>query len=49
MQERVTLYMGLPVVASTTTHGTAFDIAGQGIADPGGLAAALAYAVKLAS
>ena len=43
-----TLFMGLPVIAATTAHGTAFDIAGQGIADPGSLAAALDYVVKLA-
>jgi 4-phospho-D-threonate 3-dehydrogenase / 4-phospho-D-erythronate 3-dehydrogenase len=44
-----TLFMGLPVVAATTAHGTAFDIAGQGIADPGSLAAALEYVIRLAS
>jgi 4-phospho-D-threonate 3-dehydrogenase / 4-phospho-D-erythronate 3-dehydrogenase len=43
-----TLFMGLPVVAATTAHGTAFDIAGQGIADPGSLAAALEYVIRLA-
>ena len=43
-----TLFMGLPVIGATTAHGTAFDIAGQGIADPGSLAAALDYVVKLA-
>ncbi len=43
-----TLWMGLPVIGATTAHGTAFDIAGQGIADPGSLRAALDYAIKLA-
>ncbi len=43
-----TLWMGLPVIGATTAHGTAFDIAGQGIADPGSLRAALEYAIKLA-
>ena len=43
-----TLWMGLPVIGATTAHGTAFDIAGQGIADPGSLRAALGYAIKLA-
>ncbi len=43
-----TLWMGLPVIGATTAHGTAFDIAGQGIADPGSLRAALHYAIKLA-
>ena len=43
-----TLWMGLPVIGATTAHGTAFDIAGLGIADPGSLRAALDYAIKLA-
>ena len=43
-----TLWMGLPVIGATTAHGTAFDIAGQGIADPGSMRAALNYAIKLA-
>lgn len=43
-----TLWMGLPVIGATTAHGTAFDIAGQGIADPGSLRAALDYVIKLA-
>ncbi len=43
-----TIWMGLPVVGATTAHGTAFDIAGKGIADPGSLRAALDYAIKLA-
>ena len=47
--EGATLFMGLPVVCGTTAHGTAFDIAGQGIADPGSLAAALRYTVMLSS
>ena len=43
-----TVFMGLPVVGTTTAHGTAFDKAGQGIADPGSLRDALRYAVDLA-
>ena len=43
-----TLYMGLPVIGTTTAHGTAFDIAGQGVADPGSMTAALHYAIRLA-
>jgi 4-hydroxythreonine-4-phosphate dehydrogenase len=45
--EGATLFMGLPVVCGTTAHGTAFDKAGQGIADPGSLAAALEYTIRL--
>ena len=43
-----TLWMGLPVIGATTAHGTAFDIAGRGLADPGSLCAALDYAIRLA-
>ena len=43
-----TLYMGLPVPAATTSHGTAFDKAGKGIADPSSLEAALRYVALLA-
>lgn len=43
-----TLWMGLPVIGATTAHGTAFDIAGRGIADPGSLRAALDFAIRLA-
>jgi 4-hydroxythreonine-4-phosphate dehydrogenase len=42
-----TLFMGLAAVCGTTAHGTAFDKAGLGIADPGSLAAALDYATRL--
>ena len=49
VSKRVTLFMGLPVVCGTTAHGTAFDKAGRGIADPGGLEAALRYTVMLSS
>jgi 4-hydroxythreonine-4-phosphate dehydrogenase len=44
-----TIFMGLPVVCGTTAHGTAFDKAGLGIADPGSLKAALRYTVQLSS
>ena len=43
-----TLFMGLPVPCATTAHGTAFDIAGKGIADPGSLANGLKYTAMLA-
>jgi 4-hydroxythreonine-4-phosphate dehydrogenase len=48
-QKGATLFMGLPVVCGTTAHGTAFDKAGQGVADPGSLEAALKYTVMLSS
>lgn len=45
----VTVLIGLPVAFTTPAHGTAFDIAGQGIADPGGLSYALRLAARLAA
>jgi 4-hydroxythreonine-4-phosphate dehydrogenase len=43
-----TVYLGLPVPCATTAHGTAYDIAGQGIATPDSLADALRYTCSLA-
>ncbi len=39
--------LGLPVTRTSVDHGTAFDIAWQGIADPGSLFAAVKLAAKL--
>ncbi|MCR8632290.1 MULTISPECIES: PdxA family dehydrogenase [Paenibacillus] len=44
----VTVSGGLPVVITTPAHGTAFDIAGQGRANPGAMEHAMKLAVKLA-
>ncbi|NOU95011.1 4-hydroxythreonine-4-phosphate dehydrogenase PdxA [Paenibacillus sp. LMG 31456] len=44
----VTVSGGLPVVITTPAHGTAFDIAGQGQANPGAMEHAMKLAVKLA-
>ena len=40
----VNLTLGLPIVRTSPDHGTAFDIAGRGIARPDAMAAALALA-----
>jgi 4-hydroxythreonine-4-phosphate dehydrogenase len=48
-EKGATFFIGLPVPCGTTAHGTAFDKAGKGIADPGSLAAALKYTIRLAS
>lgn len=45
----VTVLVGLPVPFTTPAHGTAFDIVGQGIANPGGLEYALGLAARLAT
>ena len=40
--------LGLPIIRTSVDHGTAFDIAGTGKADPGSLLAAVELAVLLA-
>lgn len=45
----VTVQGGLPFPVATPAHGTAFDIAGKGIADPGAIAAAFAVARDMVS
>ena len=40
--------MGLPIIRTSPDHGTAFDIAGQGVADTGSLFAAVELATQLA-
>jgi len=44
----VNLTLGLPIVRTSPDHGTAFDIAGKGIADPGSMIAAIETAIALA-
>ncbi len=45
----VNVTLGLPIVRTSPDHGTAFDIAGKGVADPSSLVAALRLAARLAS
>jgi 4-hydroxythreonine-4-phosphate dehydrogenase len=44
----VNISAGLPLVRTSVAHGTAYDIAGKGIADPGSLIEATRVATKLA-
>jgi len=46
--ESVTATLGIPLIRTSVDHGTAFDIAGRGVADPTGAIAALDAAVSLA-
>lgn len=46
--EGVNLTLGLPFVRSSPDHGTAFDIAGKGSANPTSTLAALRMAARLA-
>ena len=47
--EGVNVTLGLPFVRTSPDHGTAFDIAGRGIADPASLSAALKLAARLSA
>ncbi|MEX0285487.1 MAG: 4-hydroxythreonine-4-phosphate dehydrogenase PdxA [Paracoccaceae bacterium] len=45
----VNITLGLPFVRTSPDHGTAFDIAGQGIANPSSLIEALKYAQRMSA
>lgn len=47
IDETVNVTAGLPVIRTSVGHGTAFDIAGQGTADAGGMIAAIQQAVRM--
>ncbi|NNF93360.1 MAG: 4-hydroxythreonine-4-phosphate dehydrogenase PdxA [Altererythrobacter sp.] len=44
----VNVTLGLPIIRTSPDHGTAFDIAGRGIADPGAMIAAIRMAGEMA-
>jgi 4-hydroxythreonine-4-phosphate dehydrogenase len=44
----VNVTIGLPIIRTSVDHGTAFDIAGKGIADPGSMIAAVKLAAEMA-
>lgn len=43
----VNITLGLPIIRTSVDHGTAFEIAGKGIASPHALIHAIEYAIKL--
>jgi 4-hydroxythreonine-4-phosphate dehydrogenase len=45
----VNVTLGLPIIRTSVDHGTAFDIAGKGLADPGSLMEAIRLAVSMAN
>lgn len=45
----VNVTLGLPIIRTSVDHGTAFDIAGKGVADEGSLVEAILLAARLAS
>ena len=48
MDHGVNVTLGLPIVRTSPDHGTAYDIAGKGVADPSSLIAAINLAAELA-
>jgi 4-hydroxythreonine-4-phosphate dehydrogenase len=46
--QAVNVTLGLPIIRTSVDHGTAFDIAGKGIADPESMVAAVLLAARLA-
>ena len=48
-EESITANLGLPFVRTSVDHGTAFDIAGKGIADPESMLESIRVAVSLVS
>ncbi len=47
MSNGVNVTLGLPIIRTSPDHGTAFDIAGKGVADPSSLIAALRLADEI--
>lgn len=47
--QAVNVTIGLPIVRTSVDHGTAFDIAGKGVADPRSMIEAVLLAARLAS
>ena len=43
----VNITLGLPIIRTSVDHGTAFDIAGKGIASPTALVDAIEYAIRI--
>ena len=46
--DAVNITLGLPIIRTSVDHGTAYDIAGKGLADPSSLKAAIRTAVMMA-
>jgi 4-hydroxythreonine-4-phosphate dehydrogenase len=47
--QAVNVTIGLPIIRTSVDHGTAFDIAGKGVADPGSMIAAVTLAAQMAA
>lgn len=49
VDDGVNVTLGLPIIRTSPDHGTAFDIAGKGVADPGAMLAAICMASSMAT
>lgn len=47
-EDAVNITLGLPIIRTSVDHGTAYDIAGKGIASPSSLKAAISLAAQMA-
>jgi len=47
--DAVNITLGLPIIRTSVDHGTAYDIAGKGVADPSSLIAAIKMAARIVS
>ena len=47
--DSVNVTLGLPIIRTSVDHGTAYDIAGRGVAEPGSMVAATLLAARLAA
>jgi 4-hydroxythreonine-4-phosphate dehydrogenase len=48
-QEAVNVTIGIPIIRTSPAHGTAFDIAGQNLANPSGMKSAIRTAIQMAT
>ena len=46
--QAVNITIGIPIIRTSPAHGTAFDIAGQNIANPSSMKAAITTAIQMA-
>ncbi|MHC4478190.1 MAG: 4-hydroxythreonine-4-phosphate dehydrogenase PdxA [Planctomycetota bacterium] len=47
-EEAVNVTIGIPIIRTSPAHGTAFDIAGQNLANPAGMKSAIITAIQMA-
>jgi 4-hydroxythreonine-4-phosphate dehydrogenase len=47
-EDGVNVTLGLPIIRTSVDHGTAYDIAGKGVANPASLVSAIKMAVQMA-